>query len=296
MKLKYSPLFLGAMFTMFVTDGVFADNSNKTPLNQTKSAEKEKSDIEIWWQAARDGDIGRVKSMFSEKKFDINQKTKMGNTALLLALSSSKIKDASVAEKMYKFFIENGADVNVKNLVKTTALQYAVKKGYFNIVQSLVKKKVDLNVQSSLGRTALMDSVSLKDSSILKLLVNSGADISLKTSSGETAFLMAVQHGAMNNIKILVDNGVNVNETNSKNHNALTKVITTKFIKTDTEKTKREIVEILIDNNVDVNIVDSEGQTPLSLAKAQRRLVADAEKKKIWSEIVTALEDAGATD
>lgn len=296
MKLKSYFIGVVALFALVSADDVLADNSGKFKATQTKKVEKEKTDIEIWWEAVQKGDIAKVKSMFAEKNIDINKKSKYGGTALLFAINSSKIKDVEVRENIVNFLIENGADVNVENSFKTTVLQVAAQKGYLNIVKQLLDRKADINAQDSMGRTALIYSAMYNHTDVLKYLVEHGVDIAAKTRLGYTALLIATERGYIDEVKILLDNGVNIDEVNNLKRNALMTAIRTKYIKKDKEAVKFELVKLLMDHHADINLIDAEGQTALSLAKAQRRIAKDSSDEGKWSEIIKKLEEAGATD
>ena len=73
--------------------------------------------------------------------------------------------------EIVKLLVENGADVNVKNVVGQTPLHEAARCGYFEIVKYLIDKGADINAYDCVERTPL-DYARLPD--IRDLLFNLG--------------------------------------------------------------------------------------------------------------------------
>ena len=88
-----------------------------------------------------------------------------------------------------KYLVEDGTDVNAKNIYRWTALILASKNGHLEIVKYLVENGVDLNS-------------------------NGGLD-------NETALMLASKNGHLEIVKCLVENGANLNAINKRNYTAL---------------------------------------------------------------------------
>ena len=57
--------------------------------------------------------------------------------------------------EVVKLLLDNGADINIKNVDGWTALMYAAEKGCKEIVKLRIDNKADLNIKTKVGRTAL---------------------------------------------------------------------------------------------------------------------------------------------
>jgi ankyrin repeat protein len=70
---------------------------------------------------------------------DKNGHSRFGNTALLYAANYGYFN-------IVEYLIENGADVNIRNINGWTPLMYASRDGYFNIVKCLVENGAKLDI------------------------------------------------------------------------------------------------------------------------------------------------------
>jgi hypothetical protein len=86
-----------------------------------------------------------------------------------------------------KRLIAEGADLNLKDQWKNTALIHACIEGHYGIVKQLVAAGADLNVQDSSGKTALMHACIQGRDGIVKRLIAEGADLNVKSQSRKTA-------------------------------------------------------------------------------------------------------------
>jgi ankyrin repeat protein len=101
--------------------------------------------------ASRDGLLPVVAALIPlllEHKCDINQKDKMGNTALMLAAGEGR-------DKIVSLLIENGANVNVENNSGNTALLFAAWDIHFKAVCLLLENGANKHHKNKLELTAL---------------------------------------------------------------------------------------------------------------------------------------------
>jgi ankyrin repeat protein len=115
---------------------------------------------------------------------DVNIKDKNGSTALIYA-SRNGYKD--IVELLLKY----KADINIKNKFGNTALIYALRNGYKEIVELLLKYKADVNIKDNYGSTALILASYNGHIEIVELLLKHGADVNIQNLSGNTALILA---------------------------------------------------------------------------------------------------------
>jgi ankyrin repeat protein len=94
-----------------------------------------------------------------------------------------------------KQFIDEGADVNVKNKVGSTPLLYAAVQK--EIIELLIAKGADVNAKNNSGWTPLLMAVLGDRKEVIELLIAKGADVnakdSRKDSRGETPLDWAIE-------------------------------------------------------------------------------------------------------
>lgn len=188
-------------------------------------------------RAVEEGSLGKI-AFLLDLGVDINTKYKSlnGGTALILA-SRYRTSNIDVVEEL----IKRGANLEIQDDYKKTALFYAVASDKGDIVKLLIENnaqitpdvfveavrhedimklfikyfpKIDVNMKDSLGQTALMEAVRTGNLSLIGLLLGYGADINVKDNKGDTPLLLAVQHGNLNVVKLLIENGAKVNIQN----------------------------------------------------------------------------------
>ena len=96
---------------------------------------------------------------------------------------------------MVRSFLENGANIEIKNDVGATPLIFASAKGQKEVVALLLDKGANVNAKTSTGITPLMAASAGGYADIVKLLLAKGADVSAKDQQGRTAFSMAEASG-----------------------------------------------------------------------------------------------------
>ncbi len=109
------------------------------------------------------------------------------NAALFKSLYN---KNPKICEEI----INNGADVNSKNIERITPLMMACNSDNpdLNIINILIKAKADINVQNNDGRTCLMLACIKGNIEIVKILLSVGADYKIKSKYDETAYIIAL--------------------------------------------------------------------------------------------------------
>lgn len=98
-----------------------------------------------------------------ENGADMNKKDLKGETALICASLYGYLD-------IVRFLVENGADVNEKNTENQTALVYASKEGYLDIVKFLVENGTIVDIKDVNGWTALYTAQKFNKPEIVRYL------------------------------------------------------------------------------------------------------------------------------
>lgn len=159
-----------------------------------------------------------------------------------------------------EWFIENGADVNIKNQDHRPALFIAVKKGHASTAELLVERGADVTFKdtSRFHQTALFIAVQKHYNTIAAMLIERGADISIKDNRGWTPLIHAIIQSNNNAIQLLLGKGADIN---IKDNYGRTPLIHAIMWESD-----EDIIQLLIKKGANINIKDCEGQTPLNMA------------------------------
>ncbi len=112
----------------------------------------------------------------------------------MFAFADQTIIEATRANDIatVKKFLDAGGNVNTKNQYGGTALLFACRSGYIDIIKLLLANKADVNVHGSYaGTTALMWAAQYKQPEAEKLLIGAKVEINAKNHAGQTALYFA---------------------------------------------------------------------------------------------------------
>lgn len=129
---------------------------------------------------------------------------------------ATKLNSVDVCE----YLIRKGADIDIEDRNKCTALHYASIYNYLYLTDLLLYYGADPNKKSSDGTTALSSAVWSGNAEIVDLLIQAGADISLADENGFTPLLVAAQNGDTLITKMLIDAGARISDKNKSNFDA----------------------------------------------------------------------------
>ena len=149
----------------------------------------------------------------------INLEDKDGNTPLLLAV----IKNQDFAQ----FLIESGADTELRNKVGQTALLIAVSDSKENLWKSLLDRPNGSNIDAGGGTcpTALHEAAILGERETVEQLVNRGANVNATGGLHHTALQAAAANGFDDIVEYLLERGADASVTGGLFSNALSAAV-----------------------------------------------------------------------
>jgi ankyrin repeat protein len=132
----------------------------------------------------------KVIQLLLGKKANINKHIDSGFTALMCAVKGGYVE---AVETLLK---KDGLKVNKQNKTGNTALHLAVDKGHTEIVRRLTDcEKINLGVKNDHGNTALHLAVDKGHIEIVEMLLNKGVKLDTKNNRDETALAIAKKQG-----------------------------------------------------------------------------------------------------
>lgn len=226
-----------------------------------------------WKKMNEINQVSHSKAYKELKEAVINRNIKLVTKKLSAGTSINKVDESKMSLlhhsckegdfDMTKLLLSHGADINLKDQLHKTPLDYAEN----SKIHALLRKNGAKNSAELLLEFANQDplyyAISTKDIELIKKQIAQGADVNGKAKhetirENEYSYLMvAAMTGNAMIVKLLIDNEANVN---SKSRTGTTSLLLAAF------KNSKEIVQILIANGADVNAKDNRGRTPLSVA------------------------------
>jgi serine/threonine-protein phosphatase 6 regulatory ankyrin repeat subunit B len=240
--------------------------------------------------AARDGDLKRVKALLKEKPDRVNSEdgngwtpmdyaVREGHEDVVKLLLAHKARVDTKAHfgwtplhfavshdhyELVKLLLAHGADVNARDHVATTPLHIAALKAGKDVASLLLAHKADIGATNIMGWTALHYAASAGNKDVVALLLSHGADVNARDVNGATALIEA-------------ENQLSVWSRNAHNRDILERQLSGWHFNSDTNyisATKalipapghKELVKLLLDNGADANAKNYLGATALSAA------------------------------
>jgi len=213
---------------------------------------------------------------------DINSLDDYGNTPLYYALKGK------ASGEIVRYFLDQGANLNLKNMDKETPLFYAVGSGNLDIVKEFVSRGADLNVINSDGENLLFLATSDKNLDVVSYLIDNGVGVNCINKRGETPLLNAAEYSNLNIVKYLIERGARIDVKDKEGNGVLHYAVNggnwdiIKYFVEEmgvgvNEKNKEKvtplhlacenpnykIIEYLVEKGADVNAKDKKGNTPL---------------------------------
>lgn len=277
---------LAALRTQLATHGVnFRDERGSTPL----------------MYAAALGNMGAFKLLL-DSGVDVNAANAFDATALMWCANQPD---------MVRRLLAKGADVNAKSKMgRTPLLIAATYSGNTTVVRLLLAKGANVLVRDGLATTPLLAATAANDPEIVKLLLQRGTDINgidvhaeesekLEPATpamlGLTPLMNAAAAGNAEMIRLLVTHGADVNMVSSAKpfrlKNGLLGLTSFTALTLGAAYGGLETIRVLIDQGANVNAGDGRGLNPLMLAVATDR----SDPRAVWWLLATGADPAAAT-
>lgn len=193
-----------------------------------------------------------VEFLIRKQKYNINETTSSGMTALVAACKGG---DA----KIVAMLLEDGANLTIANNKDLRPLFEASIQGHVEIVQLLLEKNANVRDVDKHGQTALHAASMTGHIEIVQLLLEKEADVMATTSTGWTALHNASQNGYTEIVELLLQKNADIAATTNEQLTAL-------HLASNEEHT--EIVQLLLTKGADVKAMREDGVAALHLASA----------------------------
>ena len=156
--------------------------------------------------------------------------------------------------------LQYGLTVNPKDA--KNLMYSAVKNGYLELVEELLKHSTDVNILFNAacrnGYKPLHVAIRYRQKEVAELLLSYGADVNAPDETGRTAIFYATEKADLEMTELLLTNKANVKDNPELLNDAV-------------RDGHREIVEVLLQHGADVNGSDKYGRKPLHFIITDRR-------------------------
>ncbi|XP_061198218.1 E3 ubiquitin-protein ligase MIB2-like [Saccostrea echinata] len=136
-------------------------------------------------KAAARGNLDSIKQILKADKRKVDN-IENGVTGLQVASNNGH-------EKVVKFLLERGADINKVDKEGNTPLHFAVHGQKTAVIKLLLEQKADSSIQNSAGQTALHLAIDRQQIESIKALVIGPCDVHVKDSQGDTSVHAAIR-------------------------------------------------------------------------------------------------------
>ncbi len=199
--------------------------------------------------AARNGDLTRVKEILAKNPGSVNALDDRGCTPLYFA-----------AYRGHKAVVElltaGGAKIDAKEDSGTTPLHWAAASGRKDMVELLISKGAKVNEKDERGYTALFFALNNNRKEVLDLLISKGLDVNGKDRNGRAPLHHAAVEGLKDITELLIAKGAHTQIRDNDGHTPLHLAA---------YYGQKEVAELLITGKtgVNINIKSDGGDTPL---------------------------------
>lgn len=168
---------------------------------------------------------------------------------------------AEVGDKrLVEFFIGEGLNVNSQTVCRETPLSLAIKNGYVEIVELLLKSNADYMIKDNRNCNLIHLAVKNNQVEICKQLLSLNIDISQIDNDGFSALHIAAANNSIDLIKLLIDHAAYVDKLDFDDYTPLHVAAS--------NKNNGEAVEALLKLNAKIDLLTFNGDLPLHRAAA----------------------------
>ncbi|ERF74254.1 hypothetical protein EPUS_01941 [Endocarpon pusillum Z07020] len=192
--------------------------------------------------------------------------------------------------------LEEGTDLDSKDVMNRTPVFYASEAGHYDIVQHFLEAGTILVTRDRKGQTPLSRAAANGHEAVVKLLVERGVDLESKNEhkyGGRTPLLWASANGHEAVVKLLIERGADVDLKDDEDRTSLSwaaanghEAVVKLLIERDADVESKDknnsrtplwraakngheaVVKLLIERGADVDLKDNKGRTSLSWAAA----------------------------
>ena len=191
----------------------------------------------------------RVVEVFAKAGADVCVTDNKRRTCLTLAAASGHTETVRYLTGLEDVGVNHSGDEGC------TALHWASKKSYPEVVQVLIDAGADIEAKEEKGRSPLHKACMSGHLDIVKLLVRSGAGVRATDNKGVTCLIGASYLGHTETVRYLVGlKDVDINHVDSTGCTALRHAAV---------RNHADAVQVLIDAGADIEVKDEEGRSPL---------------------------------
>ncbi len=182
-----------------------------------------------------------------------------------------------------------GAEVSHTNDYGDTALHKAFKNGHIEVVRALLEAGAGADVRRA-NRLSYDTPISLackgKHMEVFRSLVEAGGDVDTPDSRGWTALHDASRYGFTEGVRYLAERGADVNKSSTEGFGITPLILASRFGKV-------EVVRALREAGADVNKRDGRGRSPLLRALKEETWYTE-EKRQAKAQVAALLREAGS--
>lgn len=198
--------------------------------------------------AAHLGDVDGMQRIM-ERGANVNEQSRNGKTALLLASSRGHLKAVYL-------LIGRGAEVNMGDAAGTTPLISAATNGHDKVVELLLKNGAQAEVRDANGNSAFRNAVFFRHDEVVSAMLRFRDTIPADELA--EGLLTAAALGYTDVLQLMIKAGVNVNQPGVQNRTAAMAAV---------EFNQIEALKFLLANGADLTLTDLDNNTALDLAR-----------------------------
>jgi ankyrin repeat protein len=116
--------------------------------------------------------------------------------------------------KRLKTLIQDGIDVNARDMYGNTALMWVAMNGHSACIPVLIEADADVNAHTMGGYTALICAAMMGRSVCIPMLIEAGADVNAVNIDNNTALLCSIRYNNSACISILIKAGAGIHSLN----------------------------------------------------------------------------------
>ena len=158
-----------------------------------------------------------------------------------------------------QMLLDNGADVNAKDWLGSTPLDWATPVGHETTVRTLLRNGANVNSCDRYENTALHWAILYEP--IVQLLLGNSANVDVKNNTGQTALCWAARDGSAAVVELLAQRTADINLHDNNGCTALHGAAL---------RGQEDVLQVLLKQGADPNARDVDGWTPLHAAALKR--------------------------